>query len=144
MKTTQTYKPRRTLVRGVDKFKNKSIDTSNTTVIPQTANLNDAKARSEFIPLLTTTKPTSIKSPHSSNMNENWFLWCWGHLTWSWSVTTAGINNTSTSPLSHLFYFAVEDRIERTCLPTCNWVRTSLSLSSCPKECKHKRRVNFL
>lgn len=50
-KKAQTYKPRSTLVRGVDKFKNKSIDKSNITVIPQTVNFNYAKARSEFIPL---------------------------------------------------------------------------------------------
>ena len=73
-KNPQTYKPRRTLVRGIDKFKNKSIDTSDVTVIPQTVNLSYAKARSQFIPLLNTTKPTSIKSSLSSNMNKNWFL----------------------------------------------------------------------
>lgn len=75
-KKTQTYKPRRTLVRGVDKFKNKSIGTSNVTVTPQAVNLSYAKARLEFIPSLNTTKPTSIKSSLSSNMNENRFLWC--------------------------------------------------------------------
>lgn len=75
-KKPQTYKPRRTLVRGVDKFKNKSIGTSNVTVTPQAVNLSYAKARLEFIPSLNTTKPTSIKSSLSSNMNENRFLWC--------------------------------------------------------------------
>lgn len=48
----QTGKSRKTLVRGVYKFKNKSVNTYRL----RTVNLNYTRAQKEFIPSLNTTK----------------------------------------------------------------------------------------